>query len=144
MDKNIVHFNLEGKHIGNDTIENRIEGFDDKYFVSKKSNEYLNPMHYLITAVSGCTQLVLVSVAKEIGMELDSLQTKINCEMDMRGVKGDPDVNTYPTYLHQLIEIRTSHPDKLEELVNEFEKRCPMYNLIKDTVMTYIVEYKLL
>jgi uncharacterized OsmC-like protein len=144
MDKNIVHFNLDGKHIGNNTVENKIEGFEEKYYVSSKSKIYLNPMHYLITAVSGCTQLVLGSVAKEIDMKLDSLETKINCEMDMRGVKGEPNVSPYPSYMHQVIEIKTPDPDRLEELVNEFEKRCPMYNLIKDTEMTYIVEYKLL
>jgi uncharacterized OsmC-like protein len=144
MDKNIVQFNLEGKHIGNGTVENKIEGYDEKYFVSSSSDNYLNPMHYLITAVSGCTQLVLGSISKEIDMELDSLETKINCEMDMRGAKGDPNVSPYPKYMHQVVEIKTSQPDKLEDLVNEFERRCPMYNLIKDTNMTYIVEYKLL
>jgi uncharacterized OsmC-like protein len=144
MDKNIVQFNLEGKHIGNNTVENNLEGYNEQYYVSSDSNKYLSPMHYLIVAVSGCTQLVLDSVAKEIGMRIDSLETKINCEMDTRGAKGETNKKTYPQYMHQLIEIKTSDQEKLEDLVNEFEKRCPMYNLIKDTDLNYIVEYKLL
>jgi uncharacterized OsmC-like protein len=143
MDKNIVQFNLEGKHIGNSTVENKVEGYNENYYVSSDSNKYLSPMHYLIVAVSGCTQLVLDSVAEEIGMKIDSLETKINCEMDIRGTIGETNIKPYPKYMHQTIEIKTSDQEKLEDLVNEFEKRCPMYNLIKDTDITYIVEYKL-
>lgn len=92
-----------------------------------------NPLEYLLGALSGCTSIIASYVAKEQGFAYDGLEFSCEGTLDPRGYQGVEGVQTYFQTVHINILIDTQESEKaLEKLSDEVDKRCPIFNLLKD------------
>jgi uncharacterized OsmC-like protein len=107
-------------------------------------NEGPTPMEYVLGALNGCLSVVIELVAKERGFELRDLRVSSSGLVDQRGLFGTADVS--PQF--QSVEVRISGVvsapgSKLTEFQNAVLKRCPVYNLIRDSKARIDVHWNL-
>lgn len=98
------------------------------------NNEGPTPMEYVLGALNGCLNVVIELVAKEQGIALRDLHISSSGLVDQRGLFGTADVS--PQF--QSVDVNvTGAADapaaQLAELRETVLKRCPVYNLIRDS-----------
>lgn len=98
------------------------------------TNEGPTPMEYVIGALNGCLSVVIEMVAREMGFRLEGLEIRSEGLVDQRGLFGTADVSPH----FQSVDIHAAFvtdepPERLQALQAAVLKRCPVYNLIKDS-----------
>jgi uncharacterized OsmC-like protein len=97
------------------------------------TNEGPNPVEYVLAALSGCTSVMIGLISKEKNFSYQGLEFKNNGTIDMRGSMGVEGISTHFQSVNFDVIFQTDEPDsRIEELKEEVEKRCPVYNLLKD------------
>ncbi|MFS0783783.1 OsmC family protein [Bacillus sp. 1P06AnD] len=97
------------------------------------NDEGPNPLEYLLGALSACTSITAAFVAKEKGFEYSGLSFKNSGKLDTRGLSGVEGVTTYFQTVIFIAEFDTVESDeKLQAFKQIVEKRCPIYNLMRD------------
>lgn len=92
-------------------------------------NAGANPLQYLLTALTGCTNAVAHMAAKEIDFDLQELSIKASGEFDPRGFMGDPEVRSHFQTATLTVEVKTSESEEsLNELKEMVSSRCPVYS----------------
>ncbi len=92
-------------------------------------NAGANPLQYLLTALSGCTNAVAHMVAKEMEFDLQELNIKASGEFDPRGFMGDPDVRSHFQTAKLEVKVTTSESEeRVNELKEKVTARCPVYS----------------
>lgn len=78
-----------------------------------------NPVEYLLTGLSGCMTTTLVYNAALMGIELKSVESELEGDIDLRGLFNlDGDVNPGYRNIRVIFRIESDAPrEKLEELV---------------------------
>jgi uncharacterized OsmC-like protein len=93
------------------------------------NNEGPTPMEYVLGALNGCLGVVVELVAKEQGIPLHDLKISSSGLVDQRGMFG-----TQFQSVDVAVMLVTSAPSaKLATLQQQVLKRCPVYNLIRDS-----------
>src|SRR5690625_840087 len=88
-----------------------------------------NPLQYLLTALTGCTNAVAHMAAKEIDFDLQELSIKASGEFDPRGFMGDPEVRSHFQTATLTVDVKTSESEeRLTELKEMVTSRCPVYS----------------
>lgn len=92
-----------------------------------------NPLEYLLGALSACTSIMAAYVAKEQNFTYQGLDYQTDGTLDPRGFKGVEGVQTYfqTVKLNVIVDTNESQ-EALERFQETVEKRCPLYNLLKD------------
>lgn len=125
-----------GSWQGSMTTELRVREFgfrSDEPVAVGGTNSAPTPMELMAGAVNGCITVTVESVAKELGIHLDHIETETSAHMDVRGFQGTADVS--PHFIDYTLTLRISSPssDTLRsDLRTRVEKRCPAVNLIRD------------
>jgi len=97
-------------------------------------NEGPTPMEYVAGALNGCLGIVIELVAKERGIALDGLKIDSAGLVDQRGLFGTAEVSPHFQSVEIAIALATSAPaEQVEALQRDTLKRCPVYNLIRDS-----------
>ena len=99
-------------------------------------NKGPNPVEYLLIALSGCITTALVTHASAKGIELGSVQSRYEGDIDLRGFLGLSDTvkKQYETIrVFFKIEADLTEGEK-EELLQMAKNYSPVYNSIKDSV----------
>lgn len=92
-------------------------------------NAGANPLQYLLTALTGCTNAVAHMAAKEIEFDLQELSIEAVGEFDPRGFMGDPNVRSHFQTTTLTVEVKTSETEeRLNELKEMVASRCPVYS----------------
>src|SRR5690625_917934 len=92
-------------------------------------NACANPLQYLLSALTGCTNAVAHMAAKEIDFDLQELSIKASGEFDPRGFMGDPEVRSHFQTATLTVEVKTSESEeRLNELKEMVTSRCPVYS----------------
>ncbi|RSK32610.1 OsmC family protein [Bhargavaea beijingensis] len=92
-----------------------------------------NPLEYFLGALSACTSIVAAYVAKEQDFKYEGLQYDASGTLDPRGFRGVEGVQTYFRTVDLNVVVETEENEEaLERLKETVEKRCPLYNLLKD------------
>lgn len=116
----------------------KTEQFDIR-ISSNKNNVALNapsPIEYLLAGYAGCINAVGIVVAKELNIEIDSLQIEISGSIDTDKYLGK---NTTERAGFKSIEVivkptSTANNEELEHWLAIVESRCPVYdNLYNQT-----------
>ena len=107
-------------------------------------NEGPTPMEYVLGALNGCLSVVIELVAEERGFELRDLHISSSGLVDQRGLFGTADVS--PQF--QSVEVNISgvvsaSGSQLTEFQHTVLKRCPVYNLIRDSKARVDVNWNL-
>jgi uncharacterized OsmC-like protein len=98
------------------------------------NNEGPTPMEYVLGALNGCLGVVVELVAKEQGIPLHDLKISSTGLVDQRGLFGTADVSPQFQSVDVVVRLATSAPSaKLATLQQQALKRCPVYNLIRDS-----------
>jgi uncharacterized OsmC-like protein len=98
------------------------------------NNEGPTPMEYVLGALNGCLGVVIELVAKEQGIPLHDLKISSTALVDQRGLFGTADVSPQFQSVDVAVRLATSAPSaKLATLQQQTLKRCPVYNLIRDS-----------
>jgi len=107
-------------------------------------NEGPTPMEYVLGALNGCLNVVVELVAKERGFGLRDLRISSSGLVDQRGLFGTADVS--PQFQSVKVDIGgvISAPSaRLKEFQHAVLKRCPVYNLIRDSQARVDVNWNL-
>ncbi|MUV36835.1 hypothetical protein JNUCC1_00639 [Lentibacillus sp. JNUCC-1] len=92
-----------------------------------------NPLEYFLGSLSACTSIMVAKVAKEQGFTYQGLEFSADGSLDPRGYLGVADVQTYFQKVDLTIILDTSeNQDAIDQLQYVVEKRCPLFNLLKD------------
>jgi uncharacterized OsmC-like protein len=98
------------------------------------NNEGPTPMEYVLGALNGCLGVVVELVAKEQGIPLHDLKISSSGLVDQRGLFGTADVSPQFQSVDVAITLATIAPAaKLATLQQQVLKRCPVYNMIRDS-----------
>lgn len=89
------------------------------------NNEGANPLQYLLTALTGCTNAVASMAAKKMKFDLQSLSIRAAREFDPRGFMGDSSVRNYFETVELEVKVTTSESEaRVTELKDTIAARC--------------------
>jgi uncharacterized OsmC-like protein len=92
------------------------------------------PMEYVAGALSGCLSIVIEMVAAERGVALSGIAVESEGRVDQRGLFGTAPVSPHFESIDVAVRLATAEPaERLEPLKADVLKRCPVYNLLKDS-----------
>jgi len=98
------------------------------------ADEGPNPMEFVLAALSGCTSVMISLIAQEKDFKFKNVDFKNTGILDLRGLKGVEGVSPHFQKVRFDVIFDTEESDeRIEELKQEVERRCPVYNLIKDS-----------
>jgi uncharacterized OsmC-like protein len=91
-----------------------------------------NPVEYLLTALAGCVTSSIVYHAAAKGIKLNSVESRLEGDIDLRGFLGlSDDVHRGYEQIRMFFKIDAdAPPEKLEEIV----KLGPTYSPVYDTI----------
>lgn len=91
------------------------------------TNKGANPVEVLLSSLGGCMSIVGTVVAKEMDLELEDFNLKVEGDLDPRGFQGTADVPSGFQEIRVKIEEIEGVPDeKMDEFIERIEKRCPV------------------
>uniref|UniRef100_A0A7C3MRQ4 OsmC family peroxiredoxin n=1 Tax=Dictyoglomus thermophilum TaxID=14 RepID=A0A7C3MRQ4_DICTH len=134
-----VTFKAEGKWLGNLKVEAKIR---DKFIINMDEPPSLggedtapNPVEVVLAALIGCLGIVIQVVAKEKNIPLQNVEIYTEGDLDPRGFMGDPNIRAGYDEVRVRVKIETPvDKAKIEELMKEVERRCPVSDIIKNPV----------
>ena len=98
------------------------------------NNEGPTPMEYVAAALNGCLGIVIELVAKERGIAIGALKISSAGLVDQRGLFGTAAVSPHFQSVEIGIALATDAPaEAMAALQREVLRRCPVYNLIRDS-----------
>ncbi|MFX3623874.1 MAG: OsmC family protein [Ectobacillus sp.] len=97
------------------------------------TDEGPNPVEYVLGALSSCTSVMIALIAKEKNFSYEGVEFENNGTLDLQGLAGVDGVSPHFQSVSFDVIFRTDESaSRIEELKEEVEKRCPVYNLLKD------------
>lgn len=92
-----------------------------------------SPLQAVLGALCGCESVTFNRTAAEFGFAYDGIDFEADFTIDVRGRMGvEGVVPHFKTVRFQATVTTDETEDRLRELVEETERRCPVYNLISD------------
>lgn len=91
-----------------------------------------NQLQYLLASLGGCFTAMGRLVAKEMGLKLDSIDTKVEADLDPAGLLGkDPKVRPGFQEIRLQVQVKTGEPaDKMATWLETTKKRCPVEDIL--------------
>lgn len=92
------------------------------------------PMEYILGSFNGCILIVIETIAKEMELDIRDLRAESTGLIDRRGMFGTADVSPHFQEVHNHVFFDTDESmERIEALKEQVKKRCPAYNLFRDT-----------
>jgi uncharacterized OsmC-like protein len=147
QNKNYRSIYAFSNRIGKVANENRVRDFRFTIDEPEKlggTNQAPTPMEYILGSFNGCLFIVIETIAEEIGFSFDNLSAETEGIMDRRGMAGTADVSPHFHQVRNTIFFETKEsPEALEHLKRLVQKRCPAYNLFRDTGMEIELDWRI-
>lgn len=97
------------------------------------SGEGPSPLQTVVGALCGCESVTFNRTAAELGFAYSGIEFEAEYTIDIRGRLGNRDVRPhFQTVRVQAIVDTAESEERLREVVEETEARCPVYNLLRD------------
>lgn len=97
------------------------------------SGEGPSPLQVVVGALCGCESVTFNRTAAEMGFDYDSIDFEAEYSIDIRGRMGVRGVRQhFQTVRVEATVVTDESEERLREVVEETEARCPVYNLIND------------
>lgn len=97
------------------------------------TDEGPNPVEYVLSALSSCTSVMIGLISKEMEFSYQEVDFENNGTLDLQGLMGVQGISPHFQTVDFDVIFKTDEDDnRLEELKKEVEKRCPVFNLLKD------------
>ena len=92
------------------------------------------PMEYVTGALGGCFNVTIELIAQEFGLSPEDIEVSCEGIVDHRGLFGTAEVSPHFQNVKVDISLILEMPDDLrDQFKRTCLKRCPVYNLIKDS-----------
>lgn len=92
-----------------------------------------SPLQVVVGALCGCESVTFRRAAQEMDFEYHSIDFEAEYTIDIRGRMGVRGVRQhFQTVRVEATVVTDDSEDRLREVVEETEARCPVFNLIKD------------
>jgi uncharacterized OsmC-like protein len=146
-ESHLVTLSAKGQLISGKTNKVQIRDFEP-FFIDEQeriggANVGPNPLEYLLGALSACTSIMTSYVAKDMNFSYQGIEYATDGKLDPRGYQGVEGVLTYFQTVEVNIFVETEESDEALQLLGEnVEKRCPIYNLLKDAGVEVITNWK--
>jgi uncharacterized OsmC-like protein len=113
-----------GEHGGFVTDEPRAHG---------GTGEGPSPLQAVLGALCGCEGVTFNRTAEDLGFSYQGIDFEGSYTIDIRGRMGDRSVRRHFQTVKVEARVRTPESEeRLREVVEETEARCPVFNLISD------------
>lgn len=97
------------------------------------TNEGPTPLQTVLGALCGCESVTFNRTAAEMGLEYRGITFEAEFRIDVRGRMGKADVRPHFQTVRVEARVDTDASDQeLARVVEETERRCPVFNLISD------------
>lgn len=97
------------------------------------SGEGPSPLQTVLGALCGCESVTFHRTANEMGFDYSGIDFDAAFTIDVRGRLGQRGVRQhFQTVKVQAVVTTTESVERLREVVEETEARCPVFNLIRD------------
>jgi uncharacterized OsmC-like protein len=101
-----------------------------------------SPMELVAAALNGCITVVIETVAAELGVALESVETSSVAHMDVRGFRGTADVSPhFVDYALRLQIVASASHQERQRLQASVEHRCPALNLVRDAGVALEIDW---
>ncbi|MGM7637375.1 OsmC family protein [Bacillus sp. Hm123] len=98
------------------------------------TNQGANPMEYVLAALTGCASFMISIISKEKNFQYSGMEFENSGVLDVRGLMGVLDVSPHFQRVRYRVQLTTEESiERVEELRQEVERRCPVYNMLKDS-----------
>lgn len=92
-----------------------------------------SPLQTVLGALCGCEAVTFRRTASEMEFEYDAIAFEAEFTIDIRGRMGRRDVRPHFQTVRVQAVVTTDEPEeRMREVVEEAEARCPVFNLISD------------
>ena len=92
-----------------------------------------SPLQAVLGALLGCESVTFNRTATEMGFGYEGIEYEAEFTIDIRGRLGVRGVTQHFQTIRVDARVTTSESeDRLREVVEETEARCPVFNLVKD------------
>jgi uncharacterized OsmC-like protein len=97
------------------------------------SGEGPSPLQTVLGALCGCESVTFNRTASEMGFDYSRIDFDAAFTIDVRGRLGQRGVRQHFQTVKVQAAVTTTEPvERLREVVEETEARCPVFNLIRD------------
>jgi uncharacterized OsmC-like protein len=92
-----------------------------------------SPLQTVLGALCGCESVTFNRTAAELGFSYESISYEAEFTIDIRGRLGNRAVRPhFQTVRLEATVVTDETEERLREVIEETEARCPVYNLISD------------
>lgn len=92
-----------------------------------------SPLQTVLGALCGCESVTFHRTAADLGFTYDGVRFEAGFTIDIRGRQGDRSVRPHFQTVRLVATVSSGETvDRLQEVVDETEARCPVYNLLRD------------
>jgi putative redox protein len=92
-----------------------------------------SPLQTVLGALAGCESVTFNRTAADLDFDYESITYEAEFTIDIRGRLGNRAVRQhFQTVRLEATVVTSESEDRLREIVEETEARCPVYNLIND------------
>ncbi|QBP42731.1 OsmC family protein [Paenisporosarcina antarctica] len=97
------------------------------------TDEGPNPVEYVLAGLSSCTSVMIGIISKEKSFSYQGVDFVNDGTLDLQGLMGVEGISPHFQNVNFDVIISTNEDlSRIEELKEEVEKRCPVYNLLID------------
>ena len=101
-----------------------------------------SPLHSVVGALCGCESVTFHRTAKEMDFAYDGIEFEAAYTIDIRGRMGKRGVRQhFQTVRVEAVVSTDESEERLAEVVEETEARCPVFNLLNDANVTMEVRW---
>ena len=99
------------------------------------SNSGPNPMHYFTTALAGCQNEQVHTVAGELSLSIPQVDFSIEVDLDLSGFMGiaDSSAGSYQEVRLNAVVHGELSQDQVTELGKKVDARCPILSLLRSS-----------
>jgi uncharacterized OsmC-like protein len=97
------------------------------------SGEGPSPLQAVLGALCGCESVTFYRTAQEKAFRYSGIDFEGEFTIDIRGRMGLPGVRAHFQTVRVMATVTTPETEeRLRDVVEETERRCPVYNLLRD------------
>lgn len=94
-----------------------------------------NPVELVLAALGSCQAIVLKIYGQKLGVEVKSVETVVDGDLDIGGFMGVPNVRPGFQKVRAITKIKDEGDSgKIKELLKIAEERCPVLDILKNGV----------
>lgn len=145
--KNRFEVAVSGKWTGGVQTAIQVRDFE-AFLIDEPANlggkdEGPNPVEFVLAGLNGCVSVMIAIIAKEMQFAYTAVTFDTKGTLDVRGLMGVPDVtpNFQTVTLNVSIATQESQ-ERIDELMEKVESRCPVMTMIKGSGVQVDGEWK--